>query len=371
MFNMANDGYLSVKGLRSIGVDAHLYYVSPTHVASLVEWEEGQVDYPKLGSQDSPNMLAFKFTRPDWIHPVFNQQGNAILFTRNLLSELSDFDLIVGHYPFAQFLYHLQFQHRIAKPYIIYEAGMLRLLDNPNHPERDVMRVYRDAPLIIYANVDMEPLLRLHGLEKHSTYLPLPVDTDKSLPAKHENDHLVFLHPTRHYHQEKGNDRLLAAFAEYVKRNPKAELRLCDWGGEDLAASKMLIYRYNLAGNVTWLPLMGKLDLIKEYQHADAVFDQYIYGATGSVTPEALSCGKPVCTRIVPELFRYWHGSAPPVLNAQEPHQIYEAMIQLEDKNLRERVGEEGRKWVCEQQSLKFVAEHETDIHRKVLEALK
>jgi len=359
-------------GLRQIGVDAHLYYASNTHVASQPEWEAGEVDESKVGNESHPNLEAFKYTRPNWMHPILTETGHSILFARNLVSEFNGFDVIIGHWPFARFCAILRNDGMITKPYIIYEAGMLRQLDNPMHQERDALRGYMDAALIIYANVDMLPLLQLFHLEKYAQYAPLPIDTSRYIPPKkRDNDHLVFLCPTRHSWAEKGNDMLIAAFAEYVKRNPAAELRLCGWGGEDLQGSKMMIYQRNLGGNVTWLPMLGKKHLIGEYQKADAVFDQFIYGATGSTGPEAMSCELPLVSHITPEFFMRHHGSIPPILDAFGPEQIYEHMIKLEDEGYRKQLGEDGRKWVQEQQDILVVARRQRDLCQTVIDAFK
>lgn len=190
-------------------------------------------------------------------------------------------------------------------------------------------------------------------------------------PKKRENDHLVFLAPTRHSWAEKGNDMLIEAFAEYVKRNPKAELRLCGWGGEDLQGSKMKVYQRNLGGNVTWLPMQSKKHLISEYQKADAVFDQFIYGATGSTAPEAMSCGLPVVSHITPEFFMRHHGSVPPILDAYNPQQIYQHMIKLEDEGYRKQLGEQGRVWVRREQDIRVVAKKQLELCEAVVDAFK
>ena len=215
----------------------------------------------------------------------------------------------------------------------------------------------------------MRPILDNFGWLGKSVFSPLGIDMERYKPQPPaERDHLVLLAPARHYHWEKGNDRIIAAFAAYVQRNPTAELRMCGWGGNDQALSEMMVYKYGISKNVTWLPILSKPQLIKEYNGSDIVLDQFVYPASGSCTPEAMACGKPVISHIDPDLFTQHFDSVPPVAAANTTPEIYEQMCRLEDEGLRRVLGSYGREWVQRNQDIKVVAEKEVRLYKQVIE---
>jgi glycosyltransferase involved in cell wall biosynthesis len=367
IMNLANDAYNSCKGLRKLGVDCTLFYLCPTYVTCLPEWEDAVIDESKLGIDlMKPDLTAFKWNRPEWIVPFVSIDAG-LNIAREILTGQLGYDLVVGHFPFPYYLMTLAKYYKLTLPYVYYEAGMIRNFNDPYHDNHETLGAYVDAPLVVYANVDMEPYFILNKISRYS-YVPLAVNCDKYVPKEIQHDHTIFLHPTRHWHWEKGNDKVIAAFAEYVKTDPSAELRMCAWGAEDLEASKLMVYRYNISQNVTWLPILCKAHLIEEYQRADAVFDQFTYAATGTTSPEAMSCGKPVCSHIDPELFMRHHGSVPPIQDALDSVGIYKIMLELKDPGYRKWLGEQGRAWVLREQSLPVVAAKEKAIYTELLE---
>src|SRR3990170_1092004 len=162
-FNMANDGYLQAKGLNQIGHEAHLFYQYPTFVTGLPEWEEADVDVSRLGKDLSvPNISAFKWKPPTWIH----QFENVLIgeqWAQNAASKDSEFDIIIGHHPFTQFARTLNRTGDLHKPWIPYEAGMIRHFDKKQPEYKALREGYSLAPKIIYSNVDMRPILDNFG----------------------------------------------------------------------------------------------------------------------------------------------------------------------------------------------------------------
>jgi len=100
---------------------------------------------------------------------------------------------------------------------------------------------------------------------------------------------------------------------------------------------------------------------------ADVVFDQFVFGAFGTTAPEAMSCGKPVVGYADSGMWEKWHGSLPPVVNAQSVDEIYRRMVELEDEDLRRKRGEKGRRWVAETCEMKVVAKRQLQTFREVL----
>ena len=79
-----NDGYSVCKGLRKLGVDSDLFIERPSHVASLPQWEDGEVDMDILGDPYDPNWTPF--TGPSQTGSEFGTIGNFGFHT----PELSD-----------------------------------------------------------------------------------------------------------------------------------------------------------------------------------------------------------------------------------------------------------------------------------------
>ncbi len=287
--------------MRKLGIDAHLIIEKPSHVAGLPQWEDGHVDMSILGDPYDPNWDAFQWEMPEWVH-VWDARKSWYPFSRTarwlrIVGKLGEYDLVVGHAPFAKVapLYKVLYH----KPYIVFDAGWVRYLQQNQSGYSQARKGYRDAAMILYTNVDTEPMFTEQGYSKQ-VYTPFAIDTEKYRPIKstHSNQNEVpnFFHPSRQDWAEKGNDRLITAFARYVKRNAKARLTMVEWyqSPEDLAKSKQLVSELGIQGNVEWVPVMPKNKLVEQYQMSTAVFDQFLFGAFGTTTPEALSGGKPV-----------------------------------------------------------------------------
>ncbi|KKR01678.1 MAG: hypothetical protein UT24_C0003G0085 [Candidatus Woesebacteria bacterium GW2011_GWB1_39_12] len=373
-FNLANDGFNVVRGLRKIGVDAELLIQKPSHVASLPQWEDGEVDMFQLGNPYDPNWNAFTWNMPDWVH-VWNANKSWYPFSRTLrwlriFGKLKGYDLIVGHVPFAKV--STLYQTLYGKPYIVYDAGWIRYLKNNARGYARARKGYAQAAMILFTNVDTEQMFHEHGYH-NLYYTPFAIDTDKYTPRPNHIDHdyPVFFHPSRHDWAEKGNDLLIRAFARYVKRNPRALLRMVEWyqSPEDLWASKRLIQDLEIANKCEWISVQPKSRLVNLYRDSTAIFDQFVFGAFGTTCPEGLSCGVPVVGYAKPNLWLQYHETMPPVLNASTENDIYEAMLSLEDEATRKRFGQEGRQWVMENCSDVVVAKQQLALYKQVVES--
>lgn len=383
VFNMANDGWAAVKGLRAIGVDAELILHRPAHVASLPQWEEADIDLDRVGDLYNPdwNVLSENWTLPSYVH-VWDLRGDwypasrTLKEIRNLLG-VGRYDVIIGHIPFAKMapLYYLF--HR--KPYIVYDAGWIRYLYLYDYSSYRLGRIgYRKAAKIFFTNVDTYQMFLQKGYsQERLAYTPFAIDMELYAPRNVKNPYdrsPVFLSPSRQDWPEKGNDMLLHAFCRYLKRQPDAILLLVKWGQvrslDDpenyVHKSRSLIQQLGIEDNVKWLPVMHKRKLIEYYNMADVVFDQFVFGALGTTTPEALSCEKPVVSYVDSDIWTRWHGSAPPVANARSADDIYLRMVELEDSDLRKEYGRKGRKWISETCEMKVVAERQLKVCEEV-----
>ena len=154
---------------------------------------------------------------------------------------------------------------------------------------------YRLADQVIITNPDVVAQARLLGLEERSyTFVPHPLDETKYCPgpselrAEVERDGFDFLLlcPSRHDWHVKGLDRLLRAFAEFVRSDrPNALLLLFDWGPGGRSQPSPDRRSSGSSGNVRWSPPLPKLRLIDAYRAADVVLDQFLIGTFGAVAP--------------------------------------------------------------------------------------
>jgi len=375
---MANDGWSAVKGLRAIGVDAHLIAHRPAHVASLPHWEEAEIDAARLGDLYDPDwtVLSESWRVPAYVHiwdlrKSWNPLSGAFKWFRRI-PELADYDIVIGHVPFAKMALLHKWLHR--KPYIIYDAGWIRYLHRYNFRSYRLARIgYRNAAKILFTNVDTHRIFIENGYPfERMLYTPFAIDMDLYAPSKPLmtfDRSPVFFSPSRQDWPEKGNDMLVYAFQKYLKRQPDAALLLAEWGQSEvqgrrnyLDMTKDLVKQLGVEDSVKWLPVMPKRRLVQLYNAADVVFDQYIFGALGTTTPEAMSCGRPVVAHVEPELWTKWHSSPPPVAEARNGEEIYQQMVKLENPGLREDYGRKGRTWIAENCEMKLVARQQLKI---------
>jgi len=359
--------------LRKLGVDAHLIIERPSHVAGLPQWEDGDVKLEILGDPYDPNWDAFRWVIPEWVH-VWDDRKSWYPYSRTLkwlrlLAMLGEYDLVVGHAPFAKIatIYHLL--HR--KPYVLYDAGWIRYLKQNRSGYARARKGYRDAPLILFTNVDTEPMFKEQGYGKLA-YTPFAIDTEQYSPAKNNNEAqtTMFFHPARHSWDEKGNDRLIAAFARYAKRRPRAKLTMVEWyqSPDHLMKSKQLVSQLGIEENVLWIPVMPKNKLIEQYRLSTAVFDQFLFGAFGTTAPEAMACGKPVVGYVDAQLWTRYHDKPPPVINASTQEEIYNAMVALEDEEFRHEYSRRGRDWIMNNCDSILVASKQLELYKSVLD---
>jgi glycosyltransferase involved in cell wall biosynthesis len=379
VFNMANDAWNVCKGLRALGVDAHLIIQRPTDVVSIPQWEEANVNLNELDSIYRPNWEAFAkdWEMPSWVHffdsPRILDVNRPLRVSSKLLDSLEDYDLIVGHVPFAALA--MSYWLRYRRPYAVYDAGWIRYL-NENRASNALARWgYRHASKIFFTNVDTYTMFERDGFRPGSlVYVPFAIDIEKYSAHQIEQNPYdgrgpIFFSPSRQDWSEKGNDRVILAFARYLKRTPKALLLLVDWGdsANDLQNAKQLVTELAIRDNVRWLPVMNKLRLVEMFNLSTAVFDQFELGAFGTTAPEAMACSKPVVGYADAACWKRLHHSVPPVLNCQTVDEIYGRMVELEDSSFCEKVGRAGRTWVENTCSLRKVAISQIASYKEIL----
>jgi glycosyltransferase involved in cell wall biosynthesis len=308
------------------------------------------------------------------------------------------YDLLVLY---GQYAAYAPFVPR-GTPLVTFEHGTMRYIHQLATPEdRLLAAAYQMADWNVITNADCWEAAGALGVRGHSSFIPHPVDTQTCAPvsaapggtqvddARQVREalgcELLFFAPCRHSSVErigsKRTDRTLYAYHRYVhdaeaRGHPRAGLVLVSWGErKDVEAMDGLGRELGLSGRVAWLPLLPKVRLVRWYQMADIVLDQFseTVGSFGTTTMEAMACAKPVltyyrdaahtwCRDVLPE--------PPPVKSARTVDEIYEALCYwAKHPEARQAMGAHGRAWVERYHTLERTAKLHAAIYRRVVDA--
>lgn len=301
---------------------------------------------------------------PGWIRTTDLKPIDAVLpgkRSRIFASALADCDILHLHaeaYLWGNiidkpFLYQ---SHGYDLDQIPFNRSSLKQLILSIFARRAIRRASR-AIIIPHQNVFLERL----GMSGKGAYLPFPMDTDKydrkgsedlrkSILSGHSAN-LIFFHPSRHeWHDNnttnnKGNDKVLRAFASFLKASEDKAVLLLVAKGRDLEKSRKLIASLDIDRNIVWLEPVPKAELIKYYSASDIVLDQFNLGNFGQIFLEAMACATPT--------FAYLKGygseypELPPAVNVFTEGDIAGKLVELSnDKDGRQAIGRRSREWV-------------------------
>jgi glycosyltransferase involved in cell wall biosynthesis len=265
-----------------------------------------------------------------------------------------------------------------GQPYVAFEHGTMREIPfEPSARGRLLTLAYRQAGKIIITNPDVITAARRLGL-RNFQFIPHPVDETKYRPLptalrshlvnRHQADLILFA-PSRHNWALKGNDLLLKAFARFRQTTRRSAVLIqCEWG-QEVAQSKRLIEALDLTACVVWLPPLNKMKLIDYYNAADVVLDQFTIGTFGTVTPEAMACGKPVVLHFDRGVHEWCYAEMPPVAPARTEDEIHERLVELcGDPGYRNTLGQASREWIVKHHGWEFVADRQIAVYRELLQ---
>ena len=367
--NMANDGYAVAKELRKMNKEVDIAINISDFGMALPEWEEGNilniVDPYKL----SRNEIKSTWNSPHWIRyfDFLNKLPRkkhliAKIKTRiNVIKMMREYDVVETHVPWA---IYSQFS---GVPYVVYDAGWIRYFPyGKNIRDKLARRGYSKAKSIIMTNPDtFEISDSLPYLQQNRVHFsPFAIDSDKykSLPAKELratyalDDEILLFAPSRQLWKEKGNDKMIRAYAKFVKIVPNSKFIMVSWS-DDEQNSKILANSLGISDKITWIKPVPKNQLIQYYNAADIVLDQFVVGSWGTSTPEAMSCGKPVLLFYKKNYILRAFGEEPPILNSFTEEEICSNLVKLaRDVDFRINLGKKSREWVIKTHSPRLVA---------------
>lgn len=318
-------------------------------ILHILHWLNGQVEQLLFNAEPDPS--GYKLT------------------AKKLLPFTYDIDLIEGYGP------DIIIPYLLKKPYIAYEHGTIRNLPFDGTPRAELLSLaYKQAKHVIITNPDVIFSVEKLGL-KNITYIPHAVDCERFIPGQNRllrkkynlTDEIVILAPARQNWDIKCNDRYINAFAKVVQEIPHSKLFICDWG-QHRDLTKNLVVKLGISAKVEFYRPCPKLTSVHFYQMADIVIDQFLTGAFGGITPEAMACGKPTLVHYKPELHEWCFKSDPPVVNTSDSESIASALLSLaKDKSWRKKLGQLGREWVLNEYSIKQLVERHNILYKKIL----
>jgi glycosyltransferase involved in cell wall biosynthesis len=383
--NLAGGASMMLTPLRAKGVDAHLF---------LARWESG------LARPVNVERI-FGERRVGWLHEYgckHNRRLGPMIKTLQLiLSQLSMFPtgLKLIHFDLVQSFTGSLF----LSPFLIFLFGILRkrpyIACGTGSDIREVavqdglkgkwMRFFLGrAARTLLLNLDMVELMDKIGL-KNAQFFPFMIDTEKFRPDVVKREYvpanqILFFMPSHldwgvvdnapGRNSTKGNDRFIRAFAKFVKTDGPAHAVLLE-RGPDRGIAKEMVAQLGISPYVTFLPELNKDELIRHFQMADIVVDQFDVGAFGTTGLEAMACAKPVMIYIKNHCADMCYPERPPVMNARTEDAIYEQMKIGANKNYREEIGQKAREWILRYHDSEKVADRLINVYEDILQNWK
>jgi len=314
-------------------------------------------------------ITVFKIPALDWLpiahSPRINLGVNLIPGRFTYL--FKEYDII--HFHEAEYSFPL-FSFYVRKPKILHLHGLDRNFLERHHIQRFILKHIAD--LYIAISKQMKKDLVALGVPKEKiVYLPNAIDTNTFCPEKEKEDNMLLFVGRITY--GKGLHVLLKAL-HYLKQST----HLVIIGPPDWDQTyynnlfNTIIKRINQKGKhkITYLGALDQTDIIKWYQKASIFILPSFYEGFPVTVLEALSCETPVVATSVggtPEAIRnHEHGILVPPNSSQKLADAIQYL--LDNKDVRTKMGKEGRKWITRNFSLDVATEKLVDIYQKILE---
>lgn len=351
--NVANDFMNLAKALRQhTNVEADLLINNKDFLFGDPKWTEGNGE---------------DYQYPSWVKHLEGESIASPLMIHELLTMMNRYDIVETTPPYGIF-------GQFARPpHILYECGWIHKFPfKMDSQSKLARRAYANAAYVVMTNCKDYDTLNILPYIRREKFIPFAIDTERYRPLHDPEGDFTIFNPSALFWNKKGNDKLLYAYARFVKtarqRGRKPHLYMTRWGlPYFIKKTEQLVRDLRLTPHVTIMPPVPHYQLIDWYNKAHVVSDQYILGSSGTANWEAASCGRP--TMIY--LDKYWHthcfGEMPPVLNVYSIDEIYQTLIRCLDKDFRQDVGRQNRGYVVKHLSYKPVAEQTKKLYEEVL----
>lgn len=312
-------------------------------------------------------LTVFKVPALNWL-PIGN--SSRIKLGLNLIpgrfgNLMKKYDVI--HFHEAEFSFPF-FSHFIKKPKLLHLHGIKFDYFKRYHLSRLLLETSADMYLSITKQMKNE--LTMLGIPQNKIiHFPNSVDSKIFHPGKKKVDNTILyvarIAPTKGLH-------VLLKSLSYLKNS--VDLEIIGPQGWDLDYYQnilKLIDTENRRGvhKIRYLQCIDQSTLIEKYQKASIFVLPSFFEPFGVVLLEAMSCETPaVSTQVggIPEVVR--NGETGLLVPVNNPLKLAQAIDYLiENKDVRIKFGEAGRKWVTENFSLEISAKKLSDIYQKLV----
>lgn len=377
--NMNNNHFALMRHLRDLGADAHLFLFSNEHAHFLPQcdtsdWERWRPFVHELGISNggrdafyrpvgalAARLAAFDAFVGNGIAPVLLQRTGLRL------------DMFVPYCDGGEFIVEHEWKWR--KPFAsLYTAIRKKAME----------RALRNSvDLVITANMHDHSLAAFRRLGKATTNLFIPmlyeevggdggewsVTLDQAAARMDSASIAVFSHvshfwktlPVAHFMGGVGkrNQWLIEGFAEFVRdTGDGAALLVMVEYGPDVSASKALIDELGIPGQVLWLPLMTRLQIMRLIEHADVGGSEFAGMLWGGAGWEFLSKGVPMLHYLDdPDAYALPDRPLPPFFNVASPKDVA-SVLRNNDRAALKRSGREARAWYDRHQGSALAARY-------------
>lgn len=279
---------------------------------------------------------------------------------------LRKYDII--HFHEAEFSFPL-FSSHIKKPKILHLHGLESNLLKRYHINRFILKHVADLYIAISKQM-RKGLTELGIPEEKIAYLPNGVDINLFCPKKEKEDNTLLFVGRITYN--KGLHVLLKALRYLKESMHLIIIGPADWDLQyyhNVFSTSIEKINQEEKHKITYLGALDQANIIEWYQKA-SIFALPSFSEGFPVTVlEALSCETPVIATPV--------GGIPEVIQNREngilvppnnPPKLAEAIQYLMDnKEIRTRMGKEGREWVTKNFSLDVITKKLCDIYQSIL----
>lgn len=347
-------------------------------------------NYPKIPFPDYSHSAKTNPDKEDDKDQLESRSSDKIVFEYldqdyPILQELfKQYDMVIGYsidgmYPLL-----------CEVPYCAFEHGTIRSLPfEQSVIGRQTAAVYQNADAVFITNSDVRGAAEKLGLNNYH-FIPHP--TNELITPKQEemaksmreklleetNSDFIVFHPPRHHwdpdlrdpNWEKGNDKVINAFSDFVETENSRALLLLVEAGKMVDKSKDLIRELGIANRVLWLRMQPHQSFMRFILASDVIVDQFhkVPLSMGGIPPKAMLAGRPIISQFSEYHLGWCYPEMPPLITADYVSEITQIMTRLyNDKEYAIECGHKGKEWYETYYSNEVVFNKFSEVLRKTI----